>query len=204
MAESTLRVVDGLTLGADYRSVLRPAELVRDRTRRLRRLPRFFYEIPSWDVAQRAEFTPHFFLWEFINVDVREAELLRTAWPRYVPCVVSLLAAYLELFRQEVGTYVHIAANGAYRSPSHRLAGEASAHCWGTAVNLYRIGDDWLDDERNITRYARIAERILPGVRVLPYGHGVGETDDHLHLDLGYTVMVPPDSPGEDSETNPR
>jgi hypothetical protein len=193
-----LRVVDALTLGPEYRAVLRPAELVRDRARRLRRLPRFFYEIPGWEEAQSIQLTPHFFLWEFINVDVRETELLRRSWPRYVPCVVSLLAAYLELFRQEVGTYVHIAANGAYRSPAHRLAGEASPHCWGTAVNLYRIGDDWLDDEKAISRYARVAERTLPGVRTLPWGHDIGETDDHLHLDLGYTVMVPPDAPGEE------
>jgi hypothetical protein len=32
----------------------------------------------------------------------------------------------------------------------------------------------------------------------------VGETDDQLHLDLGYTVVVPSDAPGEeDSEPLP-
>lgn len=198
MAEQPFRVVDGLTLPPEYREVLRPDARVADRLRRVRRLPRFFYEIPSWEQALDTPLTEHFMLWEFINVDVREAELLRTAWPRYVPCAVSLLAAYLELFRQEVGTYVHIAANGGYRSPAHRLAGPGSPHCWGTAVNLYRIGDDWLEDERTITRYRGVAERILPGARALPWGHDIGETDDHLHLDLGYSVVVPRDAPGED------
>ena len=198
MTDMSFRVVDGLTLGSEYREVLRPAELVRDRARRLRRLPRFFFEIPSWEVAQNARLTTHFLLWEFINVDVRESELLRAGWPRYVPCAVSLMAAYLELFREETGTYVHVAANGGYRSPAHRLAGTASVHCWGTAVNIYRIGDDWLDNERAITRYGQMAERILPGIRALRWGHGIGETDDHLHLDFGYTLVVPPDTPGEE------
>ena len=193
---TVLKMVDGTTLGAEYRAVLRPGELMRDRTRRFRRLPRFFYEIPSWDVALDTRLSPHFQLWEFINVDVRETELLRATWPRYIPCAVSLLAAYLELLRQEVGTYVHVAANGGYRSPAHKLSGHASTHLWGTGVNIYRIGDDWLDDEKTITRYARIAESVLPGIRALAWGHGVGETDDQLHLDLGYTVGVPPDAPG--------
>jgi len=199
---TVLRVVDGTTLGAEYRAVLRPGELMRDRARKLRRLPRFFYEIPSWDVALDTQLAPHFQLWEFINVDVRETELLRASWPRYIPCAVSLLAAYLELLRQEVGTYVHVAANGGYRSPAHRFSGHASPHLWGTAVNIYRIGDDWLDDDRAITRYGRIAQKVLPGIRALPWGHGVGETDDQLHLDLGYTIVVPSDAPGED-ETEP-
>ncbi|HEX8274578.1 MAG TPA: hypothetical protein VF615_18220 [Longimicrobiaceae bacterium] len=197
MAEFPFRWVDGLTLGEEYRAVLRPGELVRDRSRRLRRLPRFFYEIPSWDAAHDTDLTEHFKVWEFINADVREAELLRVAWPRYIPCAVAVLAAQLELFRRVVDTYVHIAANGGYRSPGHRLSTHASTHCWGTAVNVYRIGDDWLDDEKNIGRYSRIARELIPGIWTRPWGHGVGEADDHLHLDLGYTEAVPHDAPGE-------
>lgn len=199
MADQAPRVVDGLTLPAELVAALRPGELMRDRLRRPRRLPRFFYEIPSWEAAQNTRLTEHFYVWEFINVDVRETELLRSGWPRYVPCAVSLLAACLELLRGEVGTYVHVAANGGYRSPAHHLTSHASPHCWGTAANLYRIGDDWLDDERTVSRYGMLAERILPGIRALPWGHGIGETDDHLHLDLGYTVMVPPDAAGEEA-----
>ena len=115
----------------------------------------------------------------------------RMEWPRYLPLAVGLLAAALEVLRTQVDTYVHIAANGGYRSPSHRLSTHAGPHVWGTAANIYRIGDDWLDDERTITRYSRLARALSPGVWARPYGHGVGETDDHLHLDVGFAVVAP-------------
>ncbi len=197
-----LRVVDGLELDRRWREVLRPGQILHDRERRPRRLPRFFYEIPSWDVALETPLAEHFQVWEFLNVDALEADVLRTDWPRYLPCAVSLLAAHLELFRREVGTYVHVAANGGYRSPGHRLSTHASRHCWGTAVNLYHVGDDTLDDEATLRKYARAAQRTLPAVWVRPYGHGVGDADDHLHLDLGYTVMVPHGVAGEAGEPN--
>jgi hypothetical protein len=197
MADFPLRVVDGMRMPPEYRALLRPGELMRDRGGRLRRLPRFFYEIESWPVALDTALSPHFQIWEFLNVDVRETELLRSGWPRYLPCAVSALAAFLELFRREVDTYVHLAANGGYRSPAHALSTHASTHCWGTAANLYRVGDDWLDDARAINRYARVAERLMPGVYVRPLGPGVGQADDHLHLDLGWTVRVPHGTAGE-------
>lgn len=197
MAEFPLRVIDGMGLDDEYRGLLRPGELMRDRGGRLRRLPRFFYEIPSWDVALETPLSPNFEVWEFLNVDVRETEALRSEWPRYLPCAVSALAAFLELLRREVGTYVHIAANGGYRSPAHELSTHASTHCWGTAANIYRIGDDWMDDARTIARYARCAEKLLPGLWVRPFGPGVGEADDHLHVDLGWTVTVPHGAAGE-------
>lgn len=186
-----LQVVDGLELPAAYRAVLRPGETMHDRHGRARRLPRFFFEIPSWEEALETELTEHFALWEFLNVDVWEAELLRSRWPRYVPCAVTQLAVHLELLRRELGTYVHIAANGGYRSPGHRLSTHASPHCWGTAVNVYKIGDEMLDTQTALVRAARQVRKLMPGVYVRPYGHGVGETDDHLHLDLGYTATVP-------------
>lgn len=209
---SGLQVVDGLVLPDKLRRLLRPGRLVRGRDGLVRRLPRWFYEIPSWNVALETSLTPHFKLWEFLDVDVREHELLRVSGPRYVPLAVTLLAGALEAFRQEVNTYVHIAANGGYRSPAHRLAGYPSVHSWGGAVNLYRVGDDWLDDEKSITRYGEIARSVFPAFRVFPYGHGVGETDDHLHLDVGYAVVAPhgggdesdavPDEPeGDEDET---
>lgn len=200
MPEFPLQVVDGLALDGELRAILRPAETLRGRDGRLRRLPRYFYEVPSWEVALETALSPNFEVWEFLNVDVREAERLRTGWPRYLPCAVSVLAAFLELFRHEVDTYVHIAANGGYRSPAHRLTTHASPHCWGAAANLYRVGDDWLDEEKTILRYARVAERLMPGLYVRPYGHGPGEADDHLHLDLGWTVVVPHGSAGEPEE----
>jgi hypothetical protein len=197
MADFPLQVVDGARLGDELRRILRPGELMRGRDGRLRRLPRFFYRVPTWEVALETGLAPNFEIWEFLNVDVRETERLRSGWPRFLPCAVSLLASFLELFRREVGTYVHIAANGGYRSPAHALSTHASTHCWGTAANIYRVGDDWMDDAKAIARYARVAEKLLPGLYVRPYGPGLGEADDHLHVDLGWTVSVPHGTAGE-------
>ncbi len=191
-----LPVVDGLQLDERHRRALRPDECLVDVDGRARRLPRFFYEVDSWQTAQNIELTPHFRLWEFLTVDVREVEPLRS-FPRYVPCAVTALAAHLELFRDAVGTYVHIAANGGYRSPRHALTNGASTHCWGTAANIYRVGDDYLDTQEKIERYARIAERKVPGCWVRPFGREKGYADDHLHLDLGYMLVVPREAPSE-------
>ena len=191
-----LRVVDGRRLAAPMRDALHPGGVLCDRDGRARRLPRYFYEVTSWAEARETPLSPHFYLWEFIHTDVREAPALR-AFPRYVPCALPLLAAALEQFRDAVGTYVHIAANGGYRSPRHGLTCNASTHAWGTAVNIYRIGDTWLDSREAIERYASAARETIPGVYTRPYGHGMEETDDHLHLDLGYVVAVPRDVPGD-------
>jgi hypothetical protein len=196
-----LRVVDGLELDPAHRRVLRPAELMEARDGTRRRLPRWFFEVPSWEAALETDLSPHFKVWEFLNVDVREHELQRLHWPRYLPLGVGLLAAVLELLRGEANTYVHVAANGGYRSPAHRLSTHASPHCWGTAANLYRVGDDWLDDERTIVRYSRMARDLSPSVWARPYGHGLGETDDHLHLDVGYATIAPHHGSDEEGDT---
>lgn len=193
---SELKLVDGSRLDDDIIGVLRPGELVRDRHGRGRRLPRYYYEVPSWQVARELRLTPNFALWEFLNVDVRESEIARR-FPRYVPCAVALLAAHLEVLRSELGAVVHIAANGGYRSPGHALDQHASTHWWGTAVNIYRIGDQMLDEEEQIERYAELARGLLPGIWTRPYGHEVEESDDHLHLDLGFVQVVPHGAPGE-------
>jgi hypothetical protein len=192
-----LRVVDGLELDAERRRVLRPGELLEDVDGRARRLPRYFYEVPSWDVALETPLAADFNVWEFLNVDVREHPLQRSEWPRYLPCAVSLLAGHLALLRASADTYVHVAANGGYRSPSHRLTTHASTHCWGTAANLYRVGDDWLQDEATIGRYVRRVRALAPAVYVRPYGTARGEAEDHLHLDLGYVTVVPRDAAAE-------
>lgn len=191
-----LPVVDAVELNPAHRAVLRPDEALQNEEGRLRRLPRFFYEVDSWQTAQQVMLSEHFSLWEFLTVDVRESELQRT-FPRYIPCAVTALAAHLQVFREAVGTFVHIAANGGYRSPSHALSTHASTHCWGTAVNIYRVGDDFLDTEDKIERYARIARKSLPGWWVRPYGSEKGYADDHLHLDLGFLLLVPREAPSE-------
>ena len=194
-----LPVVDALQLDRPRREALRPGGILRDAEGRGRRLPRFFYEIDSWETARTTPLSPHFMLWELIYVDVREAELLRT-FPRYVPCAVTLMAAALESFRAAVGTYVHVAANGGYRSPAHRLSTAATPHCWGTAVNIYRIGDDWLDTQETIERYNRIARETMSGVWARPYGAGQGFVDDQMHLDLGFVTLVPHGATSEDGD----
>jgi hypothetical protein len=177
-------------LPREVRQVLRPGERLLDRSGIARVLPSSFMRVESWGQALETALTPHFKLWEFIGVDVREAPAARS-FPRHVPCALLLLAAGLELFRLEVGTYVHVAANGGYRSPSHGLTRHASRHCWGTAANIFRIGDTDLDTREQIEKYAAIARRVIPGAWTRPFGHADGEANDHLHIDIGYTVFNP-------------
>lgn len=198
MSTLPLPVVTGEELPPEVREVLRPGKTLNDRSGAAHVLPSCFLRVDSWSQARETLLTPHFTLSELIGVDVREVLLLRS-FPRYVPCAVVLLAAGLELFRLEVGTYVHVAANGGYRSPGHGLSRHASRHCWGTAANIYRIGDTYLDTREEIEKYAAIARRVIPGVWVRPYGPEEGEADDHLHVDLGYTVFDPVD--GQDAST---
>jgi hypothetical protein len=194
-----LQIVDGHELPESIRAVLRPGEVLTDAGGRGRRLPRFFYQIDSWQDALDLDVTPHFKLWEFIGVDVRETPLQRQ-FPRYVPCAVTALAAHLEVVRDALDSYVHIAANGGYRSPSHQLSRAASTHCWGTAANIYRVGNEWLKDRDSIEKIASRIRACSPIFWVRPYGHGVGEADDHVHVDIGYLLLEPRESAGVDPE----
>ena len=191
-----LRVVDGFRLEKKYREALLPGGALPDERGGSRQLPRYFYEVPSWEAAREIDLAPHFQLWEFIHTDVREAPPLRL-FPRYVPCVVTLTAQVLEVLRDAVGATVRIAANGGYRSPRHQLSRNASAHCWATAVNIYRIGDVHLDSRESIERFGAIARQELPGIWMRPFGSARGFADDHLHLDLGFVVATPHDAPAD-------
>lgn len=183
-------VVDGRELPDEYRNVLHPGEIISDSAGVRHRLPRYFYQIESWQKARETNLAPTFGLYEFINTDLREARILH-GFPRYVPLAIAHMATHLSVFRQHVGTYVHIAANGGYRSPGHAISDDATPHLWGTAVNIYRIGDDFLDSPETIGRYTEVIKRLLPGVWVRPYGFDVGGTVDHLHVDLGRFVLTP-------------
>lgn len=182
-----LKAVDGLTLSAEHRAALRPGELVTTENGALHRFPRFFFEVPSWQEAHSLRVVTHFALSELITVDSREADLLLRTFPHYVPCAILALARYLEDFRREVDTPVFVSANGGYRSPAHRANQGPCLHSWGTAADIYRVGDTYLDDEKSITRYGKIAASLGAEVFVRSYQEG----DDHLQVDLGYLTLVP-------------
>jgi hypothetical protein len=192
-----LRMVGPDELPENFRECLRPGAFLKDRSGIDRRLPAYFYEVPSWEVALSTRLAPNFGLWELIDVDVREAAPVRS-FPRYVPCAIAVIAAHLQLLRSEVARVVRIAANGGYRSPAHLLSPVASPHSWAAAANIYRIGDEWLDTPERIEKYREVARRILPGIWTRPYGARPGHAFDHLHLDLGY-VEVEPHGDGPES-----
>jgi len=182
-----VKAIDGLTLSPEHRAALRPGEAVNDENGRVHRLPRFFFEIPSWEEAHSLRIASHFTLSELITVDSREADLLLRTFPHYVPCAILALARYLEDFRHEVDAPVFISANGGYRSPAHQVNRSVTLHSWGTAADIYRVGDTYLDDEKSIARYAEIAASLGAEVGVRPFQEG----DDHLQVDLGYLTIVP-------------
>ncbi|HVT45886.1 MAG TPA: hypothetical protein VMT00_16030 [Thermoanaerobaculia bacterium] len=190
MSEEGLKVVDAFDLDDELRSLLRPGEMVRDAHERRHRLPRYFYEIPTYEAAKQIRLTPNFHLNELIRVDLKEAARAQT-YPRYVPCAVRALAFYLQRFRDQLGGSVHIAVNGGYRSPGHKLAVAATPHMWGTAADIYRIGNTILKDQESIEKCNRIAREVSDDFWAMPYGHEIGRADDHVHLDLGYLVIIP-------------
>jgi hypothetical protein len=67
----------------------------------------------------------------------------------------------------------------------------ASLHSWGCAANIFRVGDDMLDTKESIEKYAAIARKALSSINAKPFGHNIGETDDHLHLDIGLVTVTP-------------
>jgi hypothetical protein len=190
-ANHSIKVVDAFDLDDEIRSLLKPGEMVRDAEGRRHRLPRYFYEIPDHEAAVNIRLSPHFGINEFTLVDLKEAARLQQ-FPRYVPCAVRVLAFYLEQFRREAGASVHIAVNGGYRSPSHKLSLTATPHMWATAADIYRIGTTILKGKETIEKYNGIAEDLSDDIHILPYGHVTGaNADDHVHFDLGYITVIP-------------
>jgi hypothetical protein len=191
MSTKILRAIDGMHLPNEYRVLLRPGEMETDINGTVHRLPRFFYEIASWQEANEIRLAPHFTLAELMLVDCREAPLLLSQFPHYVPCAIVLLARLLEDFRRGIDAPVFISANGGYRSPAHQIGGAKSIHAWGTAANIYRVGDTFLSDARSIEKYRSIAASLSPAAFVRSFGREQGQTDDHLHLDLGFVTLIP-------------
>jgi Peptidase M15 len=191
MRSNIVRAIDGFRLPEAHRVLLRPGETEINFNGSIHRLPRFFYEVGSWQEAHANRLAPHFTLAELMLVDCREATLLLSQFPHYVPCATVLLARLLEDFRREVDAPVFISANGGYRSPAHQVGGAKSIHAWGTAANIYRIGDTFLSDAKSIQKYGAVAASLNPSVFVRAFGREFGQTDDHLHIDLGYTSLIP-------------
>ena len=191
MSTEFLRPIDGLRLAEEYRALLRPDEGEAGANGTVHHLPRFFYEISSWEEAHEIRLAPHFTLAELMLVDCREAKLLLSQFPHYVPCAIVLLARFLEAFRREVDAPVFISANGGYRSAGHQNGGAKSIHAWGTAANIYRIGDTFVSDTKSMEKYRTIAASLGPAVFVRPFGREKGQTSDHLHIDLGYARLTP-------------
>lgn len=186
-----LKVVDAFDLDDELRTLLKPGEMVRDDHGRRHRLPRYFYEVPSHEFAVTTRLTAHFSLREFILSDLKEAPRLQ-GYPKYIPCAVSMLAFFLEQFRAAVGASVHVAVNGGYRSPAHKLSIDASPHMWGTAADIHRIGTVSLMTRDSVEKFNAIAASLSDDVSILPYGHAVGRSaDDHIHLDIGYVIHIP-------------
>src|SRR5438045_9339924 len=111
-----MKAIHGPTHSAEQRAALRPCEAVSDENGTVHHLPRFFFEVPSWEEAHSLRVASHFALSELITVDSREAELLLRAFPHYVPCAILALARYLEAFRRQVDAPVFICATGCCRS----------------------------------------------------------------------------------------
>ncbi len=181
-----LPIVTAAGLRPDARALLRPGELTACADGRRHRLPHSFLEVPSWAAARSTPLSPHFNLSELMLVDCREHDELLHGWPHYVPCSVFVFASYLEAFRRKVGASVYIAANGGYRSPAHQRAGVPGPHCWGCAVDIYRVGNTFLDAPEAIRKFAAIASELRSEWNVKSE-----HTDDHLHLDLGYLQWSP-------------
>ncbi len=114
-------VADGCDLSPALQTVLLPGQQVEDEEGRKKTLPRFFLRIDSAEQASTA-LTPHFRLSELIRSDLKEHETLRQD-PRYVPCAVRILAAYLERFRELCGARSTSRSTGATAVPSIRRTG---------------------------------------------------------------------------------
>ena len=185
-----LKIVDGLQLGASYQEILKPGETVIASNGMKHALPQYFYEVDSYETAKNTRLSVHFSMHEFLETDFKEVDLLQD-YPKYIPISITLTVAVLELFRKRVGTFIRIATNGGYRSPQHALNSYMSPHCWGTAVNIYRIGNQHLDSQDRIEKYSEMIRNVLPAVWVRPYGTEPGTVFDQLHIELGYTTVSP-------------
>ncbi len=184
------QAVDGLTLPEEIRSLLRPDEEVALPNKLWGRLPRYFYAVANREEGNKL-LTPNFALAELMIVDCRESRILFERWPRYVPCAIMLLTAFLQAFRDKIGLPVYVAANGGYRSPSHQINKCLGAHSWAIAADIYRVGDTYLTDKYQIEKYGSLAQST--GFHLKSSRPEVDEASDHLHVELEILSAMPSD-----------
>ena len=72
-----------------------------------------------------------------------------------------------------------------------RPAIAAGGDTWWLEIGPVDLGAPVITIQRRDQLIAAIARRVIPGVWVRPYGQEDGQADDHLHIDLGYTVFDP-------------
>ena len=94
-----------------------PGGTLCDHAGRARVLPRYFYEMPTWEQA-RARICPPLHALG-IHPDRRSRGGPAPRFPAVRPVRNDSAGVRLEQLREAVGTYVHIAANGGYCSPRH-------------------------------------------------------------------------------------
>jgi hypothetical protein len=192
-----MKIVDGLSLPKPQRDCLRPGDLLQDGCGETHRLPRFFYEVPSWDEAKQFKLTVNFTLAELILVDCRESRALFRHPPLYVPCAVTVLGRYLQEFRNRVEApglrqreWRLPIARASMGSQPARWSRQRSSLGGGRRIFIGSVTPGSMR-RSPIERHARIAQGIGPEVFVRSFGCGAGETDDHLHLDLGFVTLMP-------------
>src|SRR5207247_10491498 len=118
MNTKLLRAVDGLDLPDEYRGLLRPGEAETDFRGNVHHLPRFFYEIRSWQEAHAVRLAPHSKLAELILAACSEAGPLLRQFPHYVPSSIALLARVLQDSRSHSHAPVLVRPTRAYPSTS--------------------------------------------------------------------------------------
>ena len=198
MSHFPLPIVDGLELDAPVRSLLMPGVPVRDSHARLRRLPRFFYAVESWNVALETQADAAF---RDVGVHGRRSVRAGAAAPvsratcrapsRRSPRISRCCASRSARRFTSPPTADIDRRRTASRSPG-------SPHCWGTAANIYRIGDRVSRRARRDRKVRGARDRSAAGAARAAVRAGPGCVDDHVHLDLGYVTAVPADAAGEE------
>ena len=164
------------------------AKLLQDRCGISRTLPSSFLRVDSWSQALETPLSPNFKLWNWIGVDVRETPLMGPSALRSVRGRAAGRRA-----RTVPPGSRHLCARGRQRRLS--LAGACAQPA--RLAPLLGHGRQHLPHRRHLARQPRGSRRRRhrtardSGVWIRPYGPEDGQADDHLHLDIGYTVFEP-------------